>query len=64
MSENIRTSMASPQLSLRDLLGKPYTDAVCEARAFIEGNDGRALTAIAGKRSTLPQSGTREGSMI
>jgi acetylornithine/succinyldiaminopimelate/putrescine aminotransferase len=47
MSENKRTSMASPQLSLRDLLGKPYTDAVCEARAFVEGGDRRALAAIA-----------------
>jgi hypothetical protein len=47
MSENTRTAMASPQLSLRDLLGKRYTDAICEARACVEGSDRHALAAIA-----------------
>jgi len=47
MIVNTEGAMASPQLSLSDLLGKPYTDAVCEARAFIEGINKRSLIAIA-----------------
>ncbi len=39
--------MSSPVVSLSDLVGKAYTDAVCEARAFLEGIDKRALIAIA-----------------
>ena len=47
MSQNSRMWMVSPNLSLSDLLGKEYTDAVCEARAFVQGVDKKALIAIA-----------------
>lgn len=47
MSQNSRMWMASPKLSLSDLLGKEYTDAVCEARAFVQGINKEAFIAIA-----------------
>lgn len=37
----------SPKVSLSDLLGQAYTDAVCEARAFVQGIDKSTLVAIA-----------------
>ena len=39
--------MNSPQLSLRDLLGQPYTDAVCAARVYVTGDSPERLRAIA-----------------
>ncbi len=53
MENDTRSSMNSPRLSLSDLLGKPYTDAVCEARAFAEGADKAALAAIAAEKVDL-----------
>ena len=38
------------RLSLTDLLGETYTQAVCEARAFIEGRDSGFLRDIADER--------------
>ena len=43
----------NPRLSLSDLLGKAYTDAVCEARAFVEGVDKGKLVAIADEKVDL-----------
>ena len=42
--------MESPSLSLSDLLGRSYTDAVCEARAFADGSDRAALISIADEK--------------
>ncbi len=39
--------IASPRLSLIDLLGEAYIDAVCAARAFVEGVDRGALRRVA-----------------
>jgi len=47
MNQNPSTWMVSPKLSLSDLLGREYTEAVCEARAFVQGVDKDTLTAIA-----------------
>ena len=41
------TTMQSPRLSLRDLAGEAYTDAVCRARAFVTGADYNDVAAIA-----------------
>ncbi len=41
------TTMQSPRLSLQDLVGQAYTDAVCRARAFVTGADYDDLAAIA-----------------
>ena len=41
------TTMRSPWLSLQDLVGQAYTDAVCRARAFVTGADYDDLAAIA-----------------
>ncbi len=57
MSSGMRTPMISPRLSLSDLVGKAYTDAVCEARAFIQGADRQALTAIAEEKVDLAPEG-------
>ena len=38
------------RLSLTDLLGEEYIQAVCEARAFIEGRDPQGLRALADER--------------
>lgn len=45
--------MNSLRLSLSDLLGRAYTDAVCEARAFVEGTSKQALVAIAEEKVDL-----------
>jgi acetylornithine/succinyldiaminopimelate/putrescine aminotransferase len=37
----------NPILSLADLLGDEYIEAVCDARAFVEGTDPAALRAVA-----------------
>jgi 4-aminobutyrate aminotransferase-like enzyme len=42
--------IASPRLSLADLLGESYVDAVCAARAFIEGVDRDALRKAADEK--------------
>ena len=42
-----RASIKSPRLSLSDLLGPSYVRAVCEARAFLDGEDSRELLALA-----------------
>jgi 4-aminobutyrate aminotransferase-like enzyme len=39
----------SPSRSLSDLLGADYVDAVCSARAFVEGGDPGTLRAIGGE---------------
>ncbi|MBN1579420.1 MAG: aminotransferase class III-fold pyridoxal phosphate-dependent enzyme [Anaerolineae bacterium] len=39
--------MNNVQISLSDLVGKAYIDAVCAARAFVENSDKRALLKIA-----------------
>lgn len=40
-------TIQSPSLSLTDILGKDYIQAVCRAQAFAEGVDERQLRAIA-----------------
>ncbi|MCU0521073.1 MAG: aminotransferase class III-fold pyridoxal phosphate-dependent enzyme [Anaerolineae bacterium] len=45
-----RVAMSSPQLSLRDLLGQSYTDAVCEARAYVTGDGLDRLRAVAERK--------------
>ncbi|MCX7032072.1 MAG: aminotransferase class III-fold pyridoxal phosphate-dependent enzyme [Spirochaetes bacterium] len=45
--------ITSPRLSLTDLLGEPYIDAVCAARAFVEGADRRALRKTADEKVDL-----------
>lgn len=45
--------MNNLSLSLSDLLGKPYTDAVCAAQAFLQGADRERLVAIAEERVDL-----------
>ena len=47
MSTRPTVSLTNLRLSLTDLLGKEYVQAVCEARAFMEGNDISSLLAIA-----------------
>jgi len=42
--------MKSPQLSLTDLAGHAYTDAVCAARAFVTNTPVEHLQAIAGEK--------------
>lgn len=42
--------MNSPELSLSDLLGREYTNAVCEARAFATGIDKNVLATIADEK--------------
>ena len=37
----MKASIQSPAMSLRDLLGREYTDAVCAARAFASSADVR-----------------------
>jgi len=43
----MKASIRSPRLSLRDLLGREYTKAVCEARAFASSVDVKQLESIA-----------------
>jgi len=43
----MKTSIRSPRLSLSDLLGRQYTKAVCEARAFASSVDVKQLESIA-----------------
>ena len=37
-------------LSLNDLLGREFTEAVCSARAFASGEDTAALRALADEK--------------
>ena len=53
MNEEPEVLMNSPQVSLSDLLGRPYMDAVCEAKALLEGYDRRALSAVAEEKVDL-----------
>jgi 4-aminobutyrate aminotransferase-like enzyme len=53
MSPDSKVSICSPNLSLSDLLGKSYVDAVCEASAFVQGADKRALVAVAEEKIDL-----------
>lgn len=46
----MKTSLKNLALSLSDLLGNEYTQAVCAARAFASGEDARALQAVADER--------------
>jgi 4-aminobutyrate aminotransferase-like enzyme len=43
----MKASIQSPRLSLRDLLGREYTKAVCQARAFTSSADVKKLESIA-----------------
>ena len=45
--------ITSPRLSLTELLGEPYVEAVCAARAFVEGVDRGALRRIADEKVGL-----------
>ena len=57
MDSRSGVAMVNPSLSLSDLLGSRYTNAVCEARAFAEGVDKGELAAIANQKVELaPQS--------
>jgi 4-aminobutyrate aminotransferase-like enzyme len=48
-----RVRIKSPSLSLTDLLGERYVEAVCTARAFVEAGDRAALRRIAGEKVDL-----------
>lgn len=48
-----RSSIASPRLSLTDLLGSEYLRAVCEARAFLQGEALPGLLALAEEKVDL-----------
>lgn len=50
MSEFQKTAVTSPQVSLVDLLGYPYLNAVCQAKAFLENVDPGKFLAIAEKK--------------
>jgi len=47
---NSNSTLNNVQLSLADLLGEAYIGAVCEARAFVAGEDRQALMAIANEK--------------
>ena len=47
MSTHPTVSLTNLRLSLTDLLGKEYMQAVCEARAFMTGRETQSLLAIA-----------------
>lgn len=47
---NSLVMISSPRMSLTDLLGEPYVDAVCAARAFVEGADRGALRRVADEK--------------
>ena len=47
MPAETQRSMRSPSLSLADLLGRDYVEAVIRARAFVTGGDPRPLRAVA-----------------
>ncbi|MCJ7548783.1 MAG: hypothetical protein MUQ30_03775, partial [Anaerolineae bacterium] len=53
MPQDARTPMQTVSLSLSDLVGSAYTDAVCRARAFLTGTPLEELRAIAGKSVDL-----------
>jgi 4-aminobutyrate aminotransferase-like enzyme len=46
----MKASIQSPRVSLRDLLGREYTKAVCEARAFASTDDVKQLGSIADEK--------------
>ena len=50
MAVNSQAVMHSPRLSLRDLLGVSYTDAVCRARAFVTGAQPEDLQRVAERK--------------
>lgn len=50
MTGDSQARMKNPQISLRDLLGRPYTDAVCEARAYVSGVRAEQLRAVAERK--------------
>jgi acetylornithine/succinyldiaminopimelate/putrescine aminotransferase len=47
MNARPKISLTNLRLSLTDLLGKEYIQAVCEAKAFMEGRDPKFLRTIA-----------------
>ena len=47
-----KTDFRPVKLSLRDLLGKEYLDAVTAARAFVSGEERKALRRIASEKVT------------
>lgn len=54
---NAKLTFNNVQLSLADLLGEAYINAVCEARAFLTGESKEALLAIAEEKVDFyPQS--------
>jgi len=48
-----RTNFRRVRLSLEDLLGAPYVDAVCAARAYLSGEDLRFIKAPAAEKVDL-----------
>ena len=50
MTDNRGTSPKTLTLSLTDLLGSEYTDAVCAARSFLDGRDAAENRALAGEK--------------
>jgi acetylornithine/succinyldiaminopimelate/putrescine aminotransferase len=46
----MRTSLTNVALSLSDLLGRDFTEAVCAARAFASGEDAGALQEVADQK--------------
>ncbi len=50
MNTRPTVSLTSLRLSLTDLLGEEYIQAVCAARAFVEGRDAQFLRTIADER--------------
>jgi 4-aminobutyrate aminotransferase-like enzyme len=50
LRQTLATGIQSPRLSLSDIAGTHYTDAVCRARAFATGEALARLQAIAGEK--------------
>ncbi len=55
-----KTEMQSPVLSLIDLVGKSYINAVCQGRAFLEGRDPTELWKLAEEKVDFIPAGFRQ----
>ena len=55
VSSSLRSEMVNLRMSLTDMLGADYIDAVCEARAFAEGADKQALANLASEKVDMLQ---------
>ena len=60
MNDQRGSTMLNPRLSLQDLVGRDYTEAVCRARAFVTGEPYEQLTAVAAEKVDFAPSGYLE----